>query len=103
MSTPSTVAALAIRNGQYYPMRDEGGADDVSERRPRGNGVRFPMHVQQSIGGFPVLDLVIKDVQVNPAISLPVPEAARNQGENVTADAVAPGVWFIGGGSHFAQ
>jgi glyoxylase-like metal-dependent hydrolase (beta-lactamase superfamily II) len=29
-----------------------------------------------------------------------VPDAARNQGENVTADAVAPGVWFIGGGSH---
>jgi len=29
-----------------------------------------------------------------------VPDAARDQGERVTADKVAEGVWFIGGGSH---
>jgi glyoxylase-like metal-dependent hydrolase (beta-lactamase superfamily II) len=63
-------------------------------------GVRFPMRVRQSMGGFPVLDLTVKDVQVNPAVSLPVPDAARNQGERVTSEKVADGVWFIAGGSH---
>jgi glyoxylase-like metal-dependent hydrolase (beta-lactamase superfamily II) len=47
-----------------------------------------------------VLDLSVKEVQPNAALAFAVPEAARDQGERVTADKVADGVWFIGGGSH---
>jgi glyoxylase-like metal-dependent hydrolase (beta-lactamase superfamily II) len=64
-------------------------------------GVRFPTRVRQSAGGFPVLDLAIKDVQPNAAVSaLAVPDAARNTAERVTSEKVADGVWFVGGGSH---
>ena len=63
-------------------------------------GVKFPMRVRQTVGGFPVLDLAVKDVQPNAPVAIAVPDAARDQGERVTADKVAEGVWFIGGGSH---
>jgi hypothetical protein len=64
-------------------------------------GVKFPARVRQSAGGHPVLDLTIKDVQANAAVTaLAVPEAARNTAERVTSEKVADGVWFIGGGSH---
>ncbi len=63
-------------------------------------GVKFPTRVRQAVGGFPTLDLVVKDVQVNPALAVAVPDAARNQGERVTTDKVAEGVWFVAGGSH---
>ena len=52
-------------------------------------GVKFPTRVRQAVGGFPTLDLVVKDVQVNPALAVAVPDAARNQGERVTTDKVA--------------
>ena len=64
-------------------------------------GIKFPSRVRQSAGGLPVLDLAIKDVQANVATAaLAIPEAARNQGERVTTDKVADGVWFVAGGSH---
>ena len=63
-------------------------------------GIQFPMRVRQTMGGHPVLDVVVKDVQVNPSVDLAVPEAARNVAERVTSEKVADGVWFIGGGSH---
>jgi glyoxylase-like metal-dependent hydrolase (beta-lactamase superfamily II) len=64
------------------------------------DGVQFPMLIRQSMGDYPVLDLVVKEVQVNPALAMPVPEPARNVAERVTSEKVADGVWFIGGGSH---
>ncbi|HEV7578607.1 MAG TPA: MBL fold metallo-hydrolase [Caldimonas sp.] len=63
-------------------------------------GVKLPMRVRQSMGGFPVLDLEIAEVQINPAVALEVPEAARNQAERVVVERLGAGVWFIGGGSH---
>lgn len=81
-------------------MGDTRTVTTYGDYRDVGNGVRFPMRVQQAMGGHPVLDLAIKDVQPNAALAIAVPDAARNQGENVAADAVAPGVWFLAGGSH---
>ncbi|MBC7780193.1 MAG: MBL fold metallo-hydrolase [Proteobacteria bacterium] len=63
-------------------------------------GVKFPSRIRQTMGGFPVLDLVVKTVEPNAAVSLPVPDAARNQGERVTVEKVTDGVWFLAGGSH---
>jgi glyoxylase-like metal-dependent hydrolase (beta-lactamase superfamily II) len=64
-------------------------------------GIQFPSRVRQTAGGSPTLDLTIKDVQANVATTaLAIPDAARNQGERVTTDKVAEGVWFIAGGSH---
>ena len=64
------------------------------------DGVQFPMRIRQTMGGHPVLDLVVKEVQVNPALDLAVPEAVRNTAERVTSEKLAEGVWFVGGGSH---
>jgi glyoxylase-like metal-dependent hydrolase (beta-lactamase superfamily II) len=58
------------------------------------------MRIRQSLGGQPVLDLAVKEVQVNPTLALQVPDAARNAAERVTAEKVADGVWFLAGGSH---
>ena len=70
--------------------------DDYRE----SGGIRFPTRVRQTIAGYGVLDLAVKDVQVNPSLALAVPEAARNVAERVTAEKVAEGVWFLAGGSH---
>jgi glyoxylase-like metal-dependent hydrolase (beta-lactamase superfamily II) len=64
------------------------------------SGVMFPGRVRQTIGGYPVLDLTIKEVQPNAAVAIAVPDAVRDPVERVTADKVADGVWFLGGGSH---
>ena len=71
-----------------------------SDYRPSG-GIQFPMRIRQTSGGHPTLDLQVKDVQPNVAVTaLALPEAARNQAERVTTDKVADGIWFIAGGSH---
>ena len=70
-----------------------------SDYRDAG-GIQFPMRIRQTIGGFPVLDLAVKEVQVNVVAGLQLPDAARNQGERVTSEKVADGVWFMAGGSH---
>jgi len=63
-------------------------------------GVKFPMRVRQTMGGHPVLDLAVTAVEVNPAASFDVPEAARNQAERVVVERLGAGVWFLAGGSH---
>ena len=70
--------------------------DDYRE----SGGIRFPTRVRQTIAGYGVLDLAVKDVQVNPPLALAVPDAARNVAERVTSEKVAEGVWFLAGGSH---
>jgi glyoxylase-like metal-dependent hydrolase (beta-lactamase superfamily II) len=52
------------------------------------------------MGGFPVLDLTVTDVQPNAAADIQVPELVRTATERVTTDKVAEGVWFVAGGSH---
>ena len=63
-------------------------------------GVKFPTRIRQSQGGFPVLDLTVREVQPNAPADFQVPELVRSAAERVTADKVVDGVWFIGGGSH---
>ena len=63
-------------------------------------GIQFPMRIRQTMAGHPVLDLAVKEVQVNPSLAMPVPEPARNVAERVTSEKVAEGVWFVAGGSH---
>jgi len=81
-------------------MGDTKTVTTYSEYRDIG-GAKFPMRIRQSMGGYPVLDLAVKEVQLNaPVAALQVPEPARNTGERVAVEKVAEGVWFLGGGSH---
>ncbi len=63
-------------------------------------GVKFPMRIRQSQGGFPVLDVTVKEVQPNATADIQAPEAVRKAAERVTTDKIADGVWFVAGGSH---
>jgi glyoxylase-like metal-dependent hydrolase (beta-lactamase superfamily II) len=63
-------------------------------------GVKFPSRIRQSQGGFPVLDLAVKEVQPNAAADIQLPDAVRNAAERVTTQKVAEGVWHVAGGSH---
>ncbi|HLK46779.1 MAG TPA: MBL fold metallo-hydrolase [Bryobacteraceae bacterium] len=68
--------------------------------------VLFPSHIVQKQGGFPVLDLTItKTDPNNPYVVFPVPdnvERAPKTPVPVKVDArnVAPGVWYLTGGTH---
>ena len=63
-------------------------------------GVKFPMRIQQSQGGFQVLDVAVKEVQPNAPAEIQLPALVRDASERVTTEKVADGVWFVGGGSH---
>lgn len=63
-------------------------------------GIKFPMRIRQSLGGFEVLDLTVTDVQANLPVEIEVPALVTAATERVAVDKVADGVWFLGGGSH---
>ena len=63
-------------------------------------GVKFPARIQQSMGGYPVLDLSVNDVKPNAPAGLEVPAVVTAFAERVVATKAAEGVWFLAGGSH---
>ncbi|HEX7890118.1 MAG TPA: MBL fold metallo-hydrolase [Ramlibacter sp.] len=63
-------------------------------------GVKFPARIVQTQGGSPVLDLNVTEVQANAPFPSDVPATVSGFAERVDAQPVAPGVWFMGGGSH---
>jgi len=63
-------------------------------------GFAFPTRIKQSQGGFPTLDLTVREVVANAPADIALPDAVRTAAERVTVDKVADGVWFIAGGSH---
>jgi glyoxylase-like metal-dependent hydrolase (beta-lactamase superfamily II) len=107
---PGRFTATALINADNLVERVESrlpnpvlGDTDVitsySDYRDFG-GVKFPMHIRQSAGGYPVLDLEVKEVQPNVATAIEVPALVRAATEKVTTEKAAEGVWFMGGGSH---
>jgi glyoxylase-like metal-dependent hydrolase (beta-lactamase superfamily II) len=66
-------------------------------------GVRFPSRIVRTQGGHPVLDLTIEKVAVNPSVAGEVPEQVRGftpPAVNVVMEPLAPGVFYVRGGSH---
>ncbi|MDD2723312.1 MAG: MBL fold metallo-hydrolase [Methylovulum sp.] len=64
-------------------------------------GVQFPAHIERSQGGYPVLDLNVADVKLNPAVALSVPGDVKNfTFPPVKATALADGVFYLTGGTH---
>jgi glyoxylase-like metal-dependent hydrolase (beta-lactamase superfamily II) len=63
------------------------------------NGVKFPTRILQREGGYPLLDLTVTDVKVNPSVALDVPANIRNApapGPLVgTPEKLAEGVWIF--------
>ena len=63
-------------------------------------GVKFPMSIRQRQGGFPVLDLEVKEVKINLPSGIEVPAPVQAFAERVAVERAAEGVWFLAGGSH---
>ena len=66
-------------------------------------GVMFPGHIVETQGEYPVLDITVSEVKVNPAVDVAVPDDVRNfTPPPVRVDAVklANGVYHMTGGSH---
>ena len=63
-------------------------------------GVKFPARIQQTLGGFAVLDLVVNDVKPNAPAGIEVPALVTAFAERVVATEAAKGVWYLAGGSH---
>ena len=80
-------------------MGDTAAVISFSDYKDFG-GVKFPMRILQSLGGFPVLDLVVNDVKPNAPAGIDIPAAVMTATERVTTDSAAKGVWFIAGSSH---
>ncbi len=65
-------------------------------------GVQFPAHIVRSQGGYPVLDIDVSSVKVNPPAEFSVPEEIANAKSSVSvrADKLADGVYYLTGGTH---
>jgi glyoxylase-like metal-dependent hydrolase (beta-lactamase superfamily II) len=66
-------------------------------------GVKFPVRIRQSTGGFPALDLTVGEVRPNASVDIAVPDPVRqatNPYARVTTQMAAEGVWYLTGGSH---
>ena len=67
------------------------------------SGVMFPGRILRTQGGHPALDITVSSVTANPAVDLPVPEqvsSATPPPVTVVATQVAPGVYYLTGGTH---
>jgi len=62
-------------------------------------GVKFPGRILQSMGGFPVLEMTVTDVKTNTG-AVEAPAQIGTTPQDVKAEKVADGVWFIAGGTH---
>ena len=107
---PGKFTATAFINDGYIVERVESRLPDAvlgevavvtvySDYRDYG-GVKFPNRIQQSQGGFPVLDFLVREVQANAPADIAVPGNVRGFEERVTTEKVTDGVWFVAGGSH---
>ena len=107
---PGRFKATAWINDDYLVERVDSRVPDAvlgevdvqtlySDYRDFG-GVKFPMRIRQSQGGFPVLDLMVKEVEPQAAADIEVPDAMKSAVERATATQVAPGVWHVAGGTH---
>jgi len=66
-------------------------------------GISFPAHIVRTQGDYPVLDLNISTVKQNAAADIPVPAEISSAGPatvTVTSETLAPGVFYLRGGTH---
>jgi glyoxylase-like metal-dependent hydrolase (beta-lactamase superfamily II) len=69
-------------------------------------GVKFPMHIVQKQGGYPILDLTVSAVRPQSNVSVDIPSAVQSAAApaaaavRVDTQKVADGVYYLTGGSH---
>jgi glyoxylase-like metal-dependent hydrolase (beta-lactamase superfamily II) len=83
-----------------HPVTGDTASNIVFSGYKDFGGVMFPARIQQSLGGFPVLDLAVNDVKPNAPAGIEVPALVTAFVERPQATKAAEGVWFLAGGSH---
>ena len=66
-------------------------------------GLRFPTRIRRTQGGHPVLELTVDKAAANPSVAGDVPEVVRGftpPAVNAVMEPLAPGVYYVRGGSH---
>src|SRR2546428_4858785 len=68
-------------------------------------GVKFPMHIVQKQGGYPIFDLTVSDVKANAAVNIQAPQGRGGAGggggaaaTQATSEKLGDGVYLILGG-----
>lgn len=89
-----------IDSVQPHPVMGDLASTIVFSDYKDTGGVKFPMRIRQSMGGYPVLDLMVNDVKPNAPAGIEVPALVTAFAERPTATKAAEGVWFLAGGSH---
>lgn len=65
------------------------------------DGIQFPGHIVRLQGGYPVLDINVGAVRLNPPVDIAVPaEAAKAPQLAVKPERLAEGVYYLTGGTH---
>jgi glyoxylase-like metal-dependent hydrolase (beta-lactamase superfamily II) len=77
----------------------------IYEDYNNAGGAKFPMHIVQKQGGYPIFDLRLSDVQANAAVNIQAPQGRGGAGGGGAANAAAAeteklgdGVYLIKGG-----
>jgi glyoxylase-like metal-dependent hydrolase (beta-lactamase superfamily II) len=66
-------------------------------------GIQFPAHIVRNLGGYPILDIKVAEVKLNPEVDIAVPPEVANAKPPVVTVAVnklAEGVFYLTGGTH---
>jgi glyoxylase-like metal-dependent hydrolase (beta-lactamase superfamily II) len=65
-------------------------------------GVPFPRHIVRTQGGYPVLDINVSGVKLNPAVAISAPQdvVSAKPVVNVVSTKLADGVFYLTGGTH---
>ena len=84
-------------------------ADYDSYKDPDLSDIPFPFHIVQKLGGFPILDVTVKNARMyNPYVVVPTPDNveqayaahAPDPQSRVDVQKAATGVYFVTGASH---
>ena len=82
------------------PLVGEAKVQTLYEDYDEDGGVAFPRRIRQTYQGFPMLDLTVVRVKPNAPVDIPVPAPVRSAQTRVVSQLVAPGVWYLTGGTH---
>lgn len=83
-----------------HPVLGDMAIKTTFARYQEVEGIKFPMHIQQSQDGQSLFDLTVREVHANPATAIELPAMVRGAVDRVASEEVATGVWFLTGGSH---
>jgi len=94
---------LVERIETWYPspvLGDTKFEADFNDYKDFG-GVKFPTHIVQRNGPYPILDLTVTEVKPNAAVSIEVPANIRNAPATgaaaVQAEKISDGIWMVQG------